>query len=379
MFFRSLRFASSKVARRSFASNGGSGGGGGGGFMPLALVGTIGGFGYAVFELDKKNAALGDKVDDLQVQLAGKTNSAFVFIKPHACKGAPGKVESLVEEKLKAAGIRITAKGEMPAEIIDQKMYIDTHYGAIASKAVKLKPNELNVPEKGQKQFEEMFGEKWSDAVAAGKVYNAKDAAEKLGVDGAGLNEKWSKLKSGTNLIKFGGGFYCGKVDGIYVMNGFYMQMRAAYTNPGEKIQWYTVSWPTDSLSWADFRGTVLGATNPSQAPVGSIRRTILDQYKALGLKSKPDTGDNGVHASASPFEAMAERNNWLGIPIEDDAFGKGLLAAKTPKATIEEWSSDSQVTVEGETAPGKTMSVFDTLEDLDADDVLKKVSKIGK
>ena len=347
--------------------------------MPLALVGTIGGFGYAVFELDKKNAALGDKVDDLQVQLSGKTNSAFVFIKPHACKGTPGKVESLVEEKLKAAGIRITGKGEMSAEIIDKNMHIDTHYGAIASKAVKLKPSELNVPEKGQKQFEELFGEKWSDAVAAGKVYNAKDAAEKLGVDSAGLNDKWSKLKPGNTLIKFGGGFYCGKVDGIYVMNGFYMQMRAAYTNPGEKIEWYTVSWPADSLSWADFRGTVLGATDPSKAPAGSIRRSILDQYKALGLTSKPDTGDNGVHASASPFEAMAERNNWLAVPFEEDAFGKGMLAAKVPKATIEEWSGDAQVTVKGETAPGKTMSVFDALEDMDADDVLKKVSTIGK
>ena len=177
-----------------------------------------------------------------------------------------------------------------------------------------------------------------------------------------------------------GGGFYCGKVaDDMYVMNGFYMQMRSAYTNPGEKIQWYTVSWPADSLSWADFRGQVLGATNPAEAPVGSIRRTIMDNYKALGLKSKPNTGDNGVHASASPFEAMAERNNWLAKPIEDDAFGKGLLAKKVPKATIEEWAGDCQVTVEGETEPGKTMSVFDTLEDLDADTILDKVSKIGK
>ena len=164
-----------------------------------------------MYEMDQKNAALSEKVDDLQVQLSGKTNSAFVFIKPHACKGTPGKVESLVEEKLKAAGIRITNKGEMLAETIDKNMHIDTHYGAIASKAVKLKPSELNVPEKGQKQFEQMFGEKWADAVAAGKVYNAKDAAEKLGVDSAGLNAKWSKLKRGSTLIKFGGGFYCGK------------------------------------------------------------------------------------------------------------------------------------------------------------------------
>ena len=152
-----------------------------------------------------------------------------------------------------------------------------------------------------------------------------------------------------------------------------------AYCNPGEKIQWYTVSWPTDSLSWEDFRGSVLGATDPSAAPKSSIRRTILDSYKQLGLKSKPNTGDNGVHASASPFEALAERANWLGASIEDDSFGKGLTAAGISSETINEWSGDSQVKVEGETAPGKTMSVFDTLEDLDADSVLSKVSKISK
>ena len=48
-----------------------------------------------------------------------------------------------------------------------------------------------------------------------------------------------------------------------------------AYCNPGEKIQWYTVSWPTDTLSWADFRGDVLGATDPTAAPKGSIRRAM--------------------------------------------------------------------------------------------------------
>jgi hypothetical protein len=36
-------------------------------------------------------------------------------------------------------------------------MYIDNHYGAIASKAVKLKPAELNVPEKGQAAFKKVL------------------------------------------------------------------------------------------------------------------------------------------------------------------------------------------------------------------------------
>lgn len=55
----------------------------------------------------------------------------------------------------------------------------------------------------------------------------------------------------------------------------FLFLFKTAYCNPGEKIQWYTVSWPTDTLSWEDFRGDVLGATNPSAAPKGSIRRAM--------------------------------------------------------------------------------------------------------
>mmetsp|Transcript_24961 Transcript_24961/g.68822 ORF Transcript_24961/g.68822 Transcript_24961/m.68822 type:complete len:390 (-) Transcript_24961:5444-6613(-) len=353
-------------------------GGGVGLAAPLALM-SLGGAAYVYLDSQSKMDAMAAKVDSLQVELAGKTNSAFVFIKPHACKGKAGSVESVVEGKFKESGIRVTDKGEITAEEIDKNMFIDNHYGAIASKAVKLKPSELNVPEKGKKQFEEAFGESWDSAVAAGKVYNAKDGAEKLGIDAEGVNSEWSKLTRGKDLIKFGGGFYCGKVKDIYVMNGFYMSMRSAYCNPGEKIQWYTVSWPSDALSWEDFRGSVLGATDPSEAPKGSIRRTILDEYKKLGLDSKPNTGDNGVHASASPFEALAERNNWLGKSVEDDAYGKGLLAAGVPLEVIAKWSGDCQVSVQGETKEGKTMSVFDTLEDLDADSVLSKVSKISK
>jgi len=346
--------------------------------MPAALL-ALAGTGYVYYDTQQQLDALKAQTNALQVEVSGKTNSAFVFIKPHACKGNPGAVEKVLEDKFKEAGIAIKEKGEMLAEKIDKNMHIDTHYGAIASKAVKLKPSELNVPDKGKKQFKEAFGEDWDAAVASGKVYNAKDGAEKLGLDAEGLNKEWSKLTRGKNLIKFGGGFYCGKVKDIYIMNGFYMSMRAAYCNPGEKIQWYTVSWPADSLSWEDFRGEVLGATDPSTAPKGSIRRTILDNFKALGLKSKPNTGDNGVHASASPFEALAERVNWLGKKPEEDSFGKGLLAKGVPADTIKKWSEDSQVSVEGETKDGKTMSVFDALEDLDADAVLEKVDKISK
>lgn len=58
----------------------------------------------------------------------------------------------------------------------------------------------------------------------------------------------------------------------------------------------------------------MLGGTDPATAEAGSARRMILEQWKDLGLAEKPNVGDNGVHASASPFEAMAERVNWVRL-----------------------------------------------------------------
>ena len=55
----------------------------------------------------------------------------------------------------------------------------------------------------------------------------------------------------------------------------------------------------------------VLGATDPSTASEGSVRRAIFDKWEELGLAKQPSTGENGVHASASPLEGLFERMNW--------------------------------------------------------------------
>ena len=298
---------------------------------------------------------------EVQVQISGKTNSAFVFIKPHAA--ASDKVKDLVRGHFKKHGIRITGEGDLDAQTIDENMLIDTHYGAIASKAVKLDPTELNVPEQGKEKFKNTFGLAWDDALAAGRVYNAKQACAKLNIDGPALDKKLGKK------VKFGGGFYAFQVDDIWVINGFYMQMRNSYTKKESNgIHYFTVQWPTDSLSWKDFRGEVLGATDPAEASEGSARRMIYDNWEALELPEKPNTGDNGVHASASPFEAMAERNNWLGMTKEQDPFALGMLASGVSLETMESWQEDPQVQCGNERG-----SLFDFLEDLDADDCLAK------
>lgn len=135
--FRSSARGAARVGRR-FQSTAPSSGGSGIA-APLALV-SLGGAAYVYLDSQSKVDELAAKVDSLQVELSGKTNSAFVFIKPHACKGKPGSVEAVVEDSFKEKGIRVTDKGEISAEEIDQKLLIDTHYGAIASKAGKFIP-----------------------------------------------------------------------------------------------------------------------------------------------------------------------------------------------------------------------------------------------
>merc|ERR1719240_1458494 len=134
-------------------------------------------------------------------------NSAFVFIKPHANTEA---VHKLAKADLEAHGIEIKCEGELTGKVIDEKKLIDQHYYAIASKATILKPHELNIP---KDKFKEKFGLEWDEALASGKVFNAMDACEKLGLDADGLDKHWAKAKKADKLIKFGGGFYCGLVE----------------------------------------------------------------------------------------------------------------------------------------------------------------------
>lgn len=158
----------------------------------------------------------------------------------------------------------------------------------------------------------------------------------------------------------------------IYVINGFYMAMREKYTKPSASITYFLTEWPEAKLSWADFRGKVLGATDPTTAEAGSLRRLILEQYKELGLTSVPNVGDNGVHASASPFEALAERMNWVQAKAESDEFGQAL--AKVGVKSIPEWTKDPQVELDG-----KKVSLFDSLEDTNASECLARAKKIAK
>jgi hypothetical protein len=304
----------------------------------------------------------------------GRKNKAFLFVKPHAVTDA---TKELAREHLTSGGFAILEEGEITGAEIDEKKLVDNHYYAIASKATILKPNELNVP---ADKFEGQFGLSWQAALDSGRVFNAMDGCAELGMTAADLDAKWGQVKKDGKLIKFGGGFYCGLVDGIegkepcYIFNGFFMSMRAKYVAEGCSIYFFVVEWDESAMSWSDFREKSLGPTDPTTAPADSVRGKIYAQWEQLGLPAQPDTGDNGMHGSASPFEGLAELLNWRGATLASEPFGEAMLGAGITEETIKAWSVDPQVEVEA----GKKGSLFDAVEDTNASDCLAKLVELN-
>ena len=103
-----------------------------------------------------------------------------------------------------------------------------------------------------------------------------------------------------------------------------------------------------------------------------SLRYTVFKGWKGLGLAAEPNTGNNGVHASASPFGALAERANWLGMPWESDIRSSDA-GFRVPLTTIKTWCDEPAVPFQG-----KAQSLFDLVEDLDSRDCLRKSASIN-
>eukprot|EP00931_Biecheleriopsis_adriatica_P093401 TRINITY_DN67152_c0_g1_i1.p1 TRINITY_DN67152_c0_g1~~TRINITY_DN67152_c0_g1_i1.p1 ORF type:complete len:389 (-),score=88.27 TRINITY_DN67152_c0_g1_i1:26-1192(-) len=290
---------------------------------------------------------------------AAEDNVALVFVKPHAC--TPQALE-LVPSFLEQHGLKVMRSGTVPAKQVEEKGIIDAHYAAIAKVGMARDMAALGLGAGEAAKFEAGYSRTLEEALRAGEVCSAVTAMEVLDVSPGELLQRC--LAAGYEKLR--SGLYCAKLEGgptgqLYVLNGFYARMREKFTAPGVVVHWFVVSWKEADLSWKNFRSQVIGATNPEDAAAGSLRARIRDEWKSLGLKEETNYQDNGVHASASPLEALRERMVWLGDDVDEDAFGQ---------AVSERSSLSAAVLVEDpvlELADGRVGSAFDLLEDSDA------------
>jgi hypothetical protein len=99
----------------------------------------------------------------------------------------------------------------------------------------------------------------------------------------------------------------------------------------------------------------------------------------------KPNAVDNCIHASASAFEGLTERMNWLGISAANDPYGAALIRSGVSEEHIEVWSADSRVRIPdigGDADENgkffKCGSVFKCLEGLDAAMCIDKCAELS-
>lgn len=90
------------------------------------------------------------------------------------------------------------------------------------------------------------------------------EACEKFGCTPMELNDAWRQAEEKSQVQKFGGGFYCGRISvndkpEVYVFNAFFMSMRSKFVGEGKAIHCYVVEWDPRDLSWSSFRNDILG------------------------------------------------------------------------------------------------------------------------
>jgi hypothetical protein len=261
-------------------------------------------------------------------------NHFVLFLKPEVLALDDGvKVEDALElvlSALRSNGIKTGAVRILNGPYLGHYRIMEAHYGVI-NRASRLGEAALSQPTKkklaaecpGIKQIlgAHQFLGKYPDVSA----FALNVLADTLGT---------KKVASG----KYYGVFNVGG-EKIVVLNPFHPQQILHYTQPGRAIVVLECSTDTD---WAALRNKVTGATDPTRAAPGSIRRTLLDKKSELGLRDV-STASNGVHCSAGPLEAMVEYMRFFSdhaqgeiIEAEDTPFGRLLAKHGLGKKDIE-------------------------------------------
>ena len=305
-------------------------------------------------------------------ELAVKKNEFLFFIKPEiTVKNDNIKLDEILKvifAKIDEFGFSVHGVKVLTAKYLDQFNIIAQHYGVInqiASNAV------ANMSEGAKDKFKELFGKSVNEAQVLGGLeflqkypdFNANT------LDYLCQNIGSKKLAGGTYVVEV-------KLDDevVYVINGFHGRQLHQFTDAGKSIIVMSLSSDTD---WSNARSNFIGATDPTKANEGSLRRAFLDNKDSLGL---PDVsqGANGVHLSAGPVEALVELQRYNSNfstgeakSFTDFSFGKQLAEA------FNETAVQSIVQNKNVDVAGKSTSVFDLTEEKNSSEALAMLKEL--
>lgn len=319
----------------------------------------------------QKEEILFEEVYSNPTTAVGKNEFLF-FIKPEITL-ASNKIQldnilNLVQEKIEAFGLTIHNIKVLSAKYLEEYNIIAQHYGVIN----KISTNAVEgMSESAKEKFKELYG----NSVTEVKVLGGSEFLSLNNHFNAyTLDYLWQNLEN----KKLAGGTYCEKIkldDGhVFLVNGFHPRQLKHFTEKGRSIVIMTLS---GDISWADARSNFIGATDPSKANAGSLRREFLEHREELGL-AEVSQGVNGVHLSAGPVEALIELKRYNSNFSDNNAikgfsdfsFGKKL------KATFTDAQFEKIVNNENVLQNGKSVSIFDISEEKDSDEAIEIIKQ---
>lgn len=293
------------------------------------------------------------------------------FIKPEVtAKGLNVNVDVLLElifTSFDKFEVSIDGAYVLGGSYLDKYEIMDKHYGVINS----ISKNGVDEFTRSTlEKYQELYGngaEPTKDKVMGGHEFLSNYSM----FNPQSLDVMWESIDS----KRLGSGTYSEivKVDGkeICLVNGFHPNQLLHYTQNDRSIVVMMIS---TNKSWDDLRSNMIGVTNPMDANIGSIRRTILDNNEQTYLLNKVNRAYNAVHLSAGPIEALVEiirfGSKYLEnqvLNVKNTAIGNKMLDSDLTLEKIEWLMTNPKVVYNGQTE-----SFYDLVEGINLDETIK-------
>jgi len=292
-------------------------------------------------------------------------NEAVFFLKPELA--VPGTVDfkalaAIVEGCFAQFKVEIVAAKVMSGKYLEDHDIMARHYGAI--NLVSRLGNEA-LTSAARDELASCFPR---SEVGEPKVLGGHQVIEwaQGRIDAEELEKLWEKTAGQKRLAP---GVYANRFSlfdqDLVILNGFNPQQLDYFTAAGKSIAVMVVR---STSPWRTLRSQLIGATEPSKAEQGSIRKLLLENVSSLGLASI-SKGKNGVHLSAGPLEAFFEIERFFGSNRELRSHSN-LASALAGVGLSTEILQDLSGNPSGLFGRGE-QSVFDATEELEMRDLI--------
>ena len=296
-----------------------------------------------------------------------ETNEFLLFLKPDILELGDSlePVWDLILGYLDKFGVELIAGAALDSELIKSRRLIEEHYGVINSVSV----NGIKALSQGASSNLDAL---IADLDPRPEVLGAHQFIDRYPMF---TPEALSILYDNLESYRFAGGTHgvLVKVKGrpSVLLNGFHPEQIALFESTGAAIMCFAAR---STSTWRQLRHDMTGATDPNKAAEGSIRKSLLENQRELGLGPVTPLR-NGIHVSAGPLEAVAEIVRYLtpyGTSVEIEAkettFGKGLVAA-SDVTTLMNLLANPPVEIDS-----LEDTAFDATEERDAAEVLELI-----